>query len=216
VDLITIGAAAERLGVSVRQARNLAANGEVLLLARGVVEADSVSAYLRDRGVVARRVWGGETAWAAIGLLARIDVTWLGAEQGSRLRRRVSSMDSAELTSRVRNRSTTYRFDGHRSVVERVGNELMRGSTLIGGLSVDRGVDGYLDATCLSNIVDRFQLRVTSSGPITIRTTHHLSRARKITEIDAELLSAVDLASAKDAREREAALSVITNRIAAL
>ena len=46
-----------------------------MLTARGVVDADSVSAFLRDRGLVARRVWSEETAWAAIGLLAGIDIS---------------------------------------------------------------------------------------------------------------------------------------------
>jgi hypothetical protein len=214
--LMALEAAAARIGVSQRRVRNLAEAGDIVLVARGVVDAESVSVYLRDRGVVARRVWGEETAWAAIGLLAGIDVTWLGAAQALRLHRRVSSMGAAELASRVRNRSTTHRFDGHRSVVERVGDELLQGSTLIGGLSVDRGIDGYLDVARLSELVDRFHLRVSSDGPITVRCTHYLSRAQDVAEIDADLLAAVDLATAADAREREVALDVMTNRIIAV
>jgi hypothetical protein len=78
MQLMSLGEAAERVGVSQRQARNLAEAGDIVLIARGVVDADSVSAYLRDRGSVARRVWSEQTAWAAIGLLVGMDVKWIG------------------------------------------------------------------------------------------------------------------------------------------
>ena len=216
MNVLSLAEAADRIGVSQRQVRNLAAGGDIALIARGVVDADSVSTFLRDRGRVARRVWTEETAWAAIGLLASIDVSWLGASQASRLRKQVSAMDAAELTSRVRNRATTHRFDGHRSVVGKVAEELVRGSALIGDLTVERGVDGYLDEDHLADLVDRFRLRATSSGTITVRGTHHLDKAQGIANRDPQLLAAVDLATSVDAREREAALTVITTRVAAL
>lgn len=72
---LSLAEAADRIGVSQRQARNLVTSGNIVLTARGVVDADSVSAFLRDRGLVARRVWSKETAWAAIGLLAGIDIS---------------------------------------------------------------------------------------------------------------------------------------------
>lgn len=216
VNVLSLTEAADRIGVSQRQVRNLAAGGDITLIARGVVDADSVSTFLRDRGVVARRVWNEETAWAAIGLLAGIDVSWLGASQTSRLRKQVSGMDAAELTSRMRNRATTNRFEGHRSVVGKVAEELVRGSALIGDLAVERGVDGYLDEDRLADLVDRFRLRAASGGTITVRGTHHLDRAQEIASRDAELLAAVDLATSVDAREREAALTVIITRVAAL
>jgi hypothetical protein len=216
VDVISLSEAADRIGVSQRQVRNLAAGGDIALIARGVVDADSVSTFLRDRGLIARRVWNEETAWAAIGLLAGIDVTLLGASQASRLRKQVSGMEAAELTSRMRNRATTHRFDGHRSVVGKVAQELVRGSALIGDLTVERGVDGYLDEDRLADLVDRFRLRATSRGTITVRGTRHLVKAQEIAIRNAELLSAVDLATSVDAREREAALAVITARVAEL
>lgn len=216
MNFLSLIEAADRIGVSQRHVRNLAAHGEIRLVARGVIDADSVSTFLENRGVVARRVWSEQTAWAAFGLLAGIDVRWLGASQSSRLRRQLSSMDATELTSRLRNRSATHRFDGHRSVLARVGNELVRGSALIGDLSVERGVDGYLDQDRLPELIDRFRLRVTSDGVITVRCTHHLGRVQEIAATDADLLSAVNLATSTDAREREEALTMITNRIAAI
>ena len=72
---LSLAEAADRIGVSQRQARNLVTSGNIVLTTRGVVDADSISAFLRDRGLVARRVWSEETAWAAIGLLAGIDIS---------------------------------------------------------------------------------------------------------------------------------------------
>lgn len=214
--LLSLAEAAERIGVSQRQARNLAAHGEIGLITRGVVDAESVSIFLRNRGQVARRVWSEETAWAAIGLLAGEDISWLGATQASRLRKQVSGMDAAELTSRIRNRATIHRFDGHRSVTSRVAEQLVSGAALIGDLTVERGVDGYLDEDRLADLVDRLRLRTAGNGAITIRATHHLSEAENIAARDTELLAAVDLATSVDAREREAALTVLADRVAAL
>jgi hypothetical protein len=214
--LLSLAEAAERIGVSQRQARNLATHGEIGLIARGVVDEDSVSMFLRNRGQVARRVWSEETAWATIGLLAGEDISWLGATQVSRLRKQVSGMDAAELTSRLRNRATVHRFDGHRSVKSRVAEQLVNGAALIGDLTVERGADGYLDQNRLADLLDRFRLRATSNGAITIRATHHLAKAKNIAARDAELLAAVDLATSVDARERESALAVIAERLAAL
>lgn len=213
MNVLTLAETADRIGVSQRQVRNLAAGGDIVLVARGVVDADSVSAFLRNRGLVARRVWSEETAWAAIGLLARIDVSWLGALQVSRLRKQVVGIDAAELTSRVRNRATLHRFDGHRSVVSRIADELVRGSRLIGHLTAEDGVDGYLDEDRLADVIDRFHLHATSSGSITIRGTQHLDKAQEIADKDADLLTAVDLSTSADTREREAALTVIRTRV---
>ncbi|MBC7595461.1 MAG: hypothetical protein H7288_16250 [Kineosporiaceae bacterium] len=213
---LTFSEAADCIGVSQRQVRNLAAHGEIGLIARGVVDADSVSAFLRDRGQVTRRVWSEETAWAAIGALADEDISWLGASQASRLRKQMRGTGAAELASRIRNRATVHRFDGHRSVTSRVVEQLVSGAALIGDLTVEREVDGYLDEDRLADLVDRFRLRTTSNGTITIRATHHLAKAESIAARDAELLAAVDLATSVDAREREAALAVLTARVAAL
>lgn len=214
--LLSLAESAERIGVSQRQARNLAARGEIGLIARGVIDADSVSTFLRNRGQVARRVWSEETAWAAISLLAGVDISWLGGSQASRLRKQVSGMEAAELTSRIRNRATVHRFDGHRSVIGRAAEQLVSGAALVRDLTVARGVDGYLDEDRLADLVDRFRLRATSNGAITMRATRHLAKAEKIASRDAELLAAVDLATSADTREREAALAVINNRMAAV
>lgn len=216
MELVSLAEASHRLGVSERQARNLAEAGEIALVARGVVDAESVSAYLRNRGLVARRVWSEGTAWAAIGLLAEVDFRWIGASQISRLRRQISSMDAAELMSRLRNRATIHRFDGHRSVIAKVADELVCGSTAIGGLAVRVETNGYLAEDHLDELVDRFHLRAASAGPITVRCTRHLGAAREIAARDADLLTAIGLAASADAREREMALVVLADRVAAL
>ncbi|WP_456695511.1 hypothetical protein [Aeromicrobium sp. P5_D10] len=216
MDFLSLAEAADHIGVSQRQVRNLAAAGDIVLVARGVVDADSLSAFLQNRGLVTRRVWSEGTAWAAIGLLAGIDVSRLGASQVSRLRKQLTGIDAAELASRVRNRATAHRFDGHRSVVSRIAAELVRGSGLIGDLTAEHGVDGYLDEDDLADLVHRFHLRATSIGSIAIRGTQHLDKAQEIADKDADLLTAVDLSTSADARERAAALTVIRGRVDSL
>lgn len=216
IDFLSLAEAADRIGVSERQVRNLAAGGDIVLVARGVVDADSVSAFLWNRGLVTRRVWSEGTAWAAIGLLAGIDVSWLGASQVSRLRKQLTGIDAAELTSRVRHRATAHRFVGHRSVVSRIAAELVRGSATIGALTAGHGVDGYLDEDDLADLVRRFHLRATSMGSITVRGTQHLDKAQEIADKDPDLLTAVDLSTSADARERAAGLTVIRARVDSL
>lgn len=216
MEFLSLAEAADRIGVSQRQVRNLAASGDIVLVARGIVDADSLSAFLRNRGLVTRRVWSEGTAWAAIGLLAGIDVSRLGASQVSRLRKQLTGIDAAELASRVRNRASAHRFDGHRSVVNRIAAELVHGSGLIGDLTAEHGVDGYLDEHDLADLVHRFHLRATSIGSITVRGTQHLDKAQEIADKDADLLTAVDLSTSVEARERAAALTVIRARAAAL
>lgn len=216
MDLLTLAEAADRIGVSERQARNLADNGSIALVARGVVEADSVSTYLRRRGTIERRMWGEETAWAAVSLLAGAGASWLGASQASRLRRQVRTIYAIGLVSRVRNRAAHHEFEAHRSVASRVADELVRGSGSVGSLTITQGIDGYLRADLLDDLVSRFHLRAASQGTISVRCTDHLDKVETIADHDPDLLAAVDLATSADAREREAALTLITTRISTL
>jgi len=76
--LLAVSKAAERLGVSSRQVRHLAASGELRLLARGVVDEASVDRLLVVRGQSHRRAWSEATAWGAVGLLSGADAAWMG------------------------------------------------------------------------------------------------------------------------------------------
>ena len=214
--VLTTAEAASRLGVTERQARNLAAHGEITLLARGVVDGESVTQYLRRRGAVTRRVWSEGTAWAALHVLAGLSVDWVSAAQLSRLRSQLSHMTATEVASRVRNRAVARRYDCHRSARERVAAEVVAGAATIGDLSSQRDLDGYVATQDLASIVSRFRLREDSTGTITIRSTNHLDKARRLSEADPDLLAAIDLATSADARERGAAFSLIADALGSL
>lgn len=213
--LLTTAEAADRLGVTERQARNLAAHGEITLLARGVVDAESVTRYLRRRGTITRRVWSEGTAWAALHVLAGLSVDWVGAAQVSRLRSQLNGMSAAEVASRVRNRAVARQYDSHLSARGRVAAQLVTGAATIGDLGTERDLDGYVDTQDLASLVSRFRLREDSSGTITVRSTDHLDQARRLSETDPDLLAAIDLATSADARERDAAFSVIADALGA-
>jgi hypothetical protein len=87
---------------------------------------------------------------------------------------------------------------------------------LIGALTAEHGVDGYLDEHDLADLVHRFHLRATSMGSITVRGTQHLDKAQEIADKDADLLTAVDLLTSADSRERAAGLTVIRSRVDSL
>ncbi|KQX72386.1 hypothetical protein ASD10_15435 [Aeromicrobium sp. Root472D3] len=215
MDFLSVAEAADRIGVSQRRVRNLAGDGSIALVARGVIEADSVSTFLRRRGTVQRRVWDEKTAWAAVSLLADTDASWLGASQASRLKKQIRTINSTELVSRVRNRATHHEFDGHRPVAGRVADELVRGSGSVGNSTIAQGIDGYLRGDLLDDLVSCFHLRA-SRGTISVRCTDHLDKVKTIADHDPDLLAAVDPATSADAREREAALTLSTTRISTL
>ena len=203
MDFLSLAEAAERIGVSHAKCGTSPRPGTSCWSPAALSTPTRWSVFLQNRGLVARRVWSEGTAWAAIGLLAGIDVSRPGASQVSRLRKQLTGIDAAELASRVRNRATAHRFDGHRSVVSRIAAELVRGSGSIGDLTAKHGVDGYLDEDDLADLVHRFHLtKPTSIGSITVRGTQHLYKAQEIADKDADLLTAVDLSTSADARER--------------
>ena len=103
--LLGVADAAERLGVSTRQVRHLAASGELRLLARGVVDEASVDRLLAVRGGSHRRAWAEATAWGAVALLSGIEASWMGESQRSRLKGRLRDLSAEQLLERARDRA---------------------------------------------------------------------------------------------------------------
>lgn len=85
-DLMTIQDAARILGVSDRHVNRLLDSGELVRVARGLVDRHSVENYRSQARGGRKRVWAEHTAWAAIALLSCEQPTWLGQVQISRLR----------------------------------------------------------------------------------------------------------------------------------
>lgn len=209
--LLAVAEAAERLGVTTRQVQHLAAQGDIQMVARGVVDGTSVDRHLALHATTHRRAWSEMTAWAAVALLSGFAPEWLGASQVSRLKGRLRLLSAAQLVERARERARVTRYVGHSRGGERLAAELVtasRSSAAV-GLADTGDVDGYLAGADVAALIRRHGLRRDDEGRVTLRAT---SADMEMVEGLAEaspVLSALDLAESLDAREREAGLRVL-------
>ncbi|RZU32512.1 helix-turn-helix domain-containing protein [Blastococcus saxobsidens] len=218
--LLTTQQAAERIGVSVRHVQRLVAGGGLDAIGTDRIDADSVAQWLAQRQGRRLRAWEAPTAWAAVALLEDEPAPWLGQAQRSRLRSALAGTTAAELTGRTRNRAEVQRFHAHpralghltRDVVESGAN---RG---IGGLAAasDR-LDGYIAASGVRRVVQRYELDPDPAGNLTLRTTDMpLDVVAELVDGRRHVLAGLDLAGSTDTRERSAGHRLLDRALAAL
>ncbi|UZN02530.1 type IV toxin-antitoxin system AbiEi family antitoxin domain-containing protein [Cellulomonas sp. S1-8] len=202
--MVTTQDVAALLDVTPRQVQRLARDGQLVQLARGVLDATSVDQYLavaRHR----RAPWSTETAWGAIAMLSGEDAPWMGAAQRSRLRGRLRDIQPTELVERARARATVTRYAGHPATVEHLRPHLVEPDA--GGLGLASrapGVlDGYVPSSVAASYVVGHGLKPDSAGRITLRAT---TMAQVVVRALAErqVLAALDLAGSLDPREQRA------------
>lgn len=216
---MALNAAADRLGVSVRQMQRLATNGKVRRVGPNRVDAESVLHLERSRADHRRRAWTEQTAWAAIALLSGVEVDWLGQAQKSRLRARLRGVTAGEFVGSCRNRARIHRLTGHRAVAQRIAERIV-GSGATQGLgdlteASDGTVDGYVTSGTVDGLVAEFALSTSGTGQtrVVLRATAlDLDIVAAIAKAD-QMLAAVDLATSLDTREASAAASLITARL---
>jgi hypothetical protein len=213
--LLAVTEAAERLGVSSRQVRHLAASGELRLLARGVVDEASVDRLIAVRSGSHRRAWSEQTAWGAVALLSGADATWMGESQRSRLKGRLRGLSGAQLVERARDRAVMSRYAGHASTAARLRAEVINTTEAARGLGLAETsvVDGYIGAESLDELVTRHGLIRDDGGNYTLRaTTMDLAVVKELAQGTA--LAALDLAESLDVRERRVGLAALDEALA--
>jgi hypothetical protein len=213
--LLGMSEAAERLGVSTRQVRNLVASGELRLLARGVVDGVSVDRLVAVRGRSHRRPWSESTAWGAAALLSGEAAGWMGESQRSRLKGRLRVLSASELVERSRGRATVYRYAGHASASARLRVHVVdtSGAAAVLGLAGTSAVDGYVAADSREGLAARHGLIRDDSGSYTLRsTTMDLAVVQSLA--GGVVLAALDLAESLDVRERRAGLDGLDEALA--
>lgn len=213
--LLAVAEAAERIGVTTRQVQHLVAQGELRMLARGVVDAASVDRYLAVRGGIHRRAWSMATAWGAVALLSTVVPTWMGESQRSRLKGRLRSLSAGELVERARSRAGVTRFAGHASSAARLRAEIIDTSAAAAalGLADTASVDGYVTVCELEATVARHALMRDDNGRFTLRATAmDRDTVRELAEVSTTL-AALDLAESLDARERQIGLGALTEAL---
>ena len=215
MSLLGVADAAERLGVSTRQVRHLAASGELRLLARGVVDEASVDRLLAVRGGSHSRAWAEETAWGAVALLSSIDAAWMGESQRSRLKGRLRAINAEQLVERARDRADVHRYAGHVSSARRLRAEVvdLSDAAMRLGLSETAGVDGYVATDRLEDLVVQHALVLDDAGSFTLRATRiDLEVIARLAE--GAVLAALDLAESLDVRERRIGLDALDQALA--
>ncbi len=225
---VTSAEAARQLGVSMRQIERMVASGE---LARAgtvgrVLLVDAASMHrLRERGAARGRPWATATVRAALDLLNSGRTERLESAQRSRLRAKLRRMTASELTRATRRRAEVVRYRASISFLEDLRGRVL----LTGGAAVDADraiasqlglgttqrnvVDGYVDRSTATELVERYFLIEDTQGNVTLRITDSGAGDGAIADV---VTVALDLAESLDARERAAGLTVLRDRLASL
>lgn len=202
--------AARLLGVSKRQVARLGEQGQIQYLSRGLVDRGSVNQYLSEREFSRTRPWSEATAWGAVGLLAGIDIGWLGPAQASRLRGRLRALAAVEegaheLVSRARARASIRTYESFDFLVSRVKKDVI----VIGrrglGLTDARKdqIDGYVSTEALAELEMSLGLHRDARGTMILRATDFdLGIIKDIVSQGNGALAAFDAAGSMDPREK--------------
>jgi hypothetical protein len=139
----------------------------------------------------------------------------LGDVQTYRLRATLRKItDPTELAIRLRDRAMVTTWPGHRSVIDRVRQELViPGLQRLGLVEDDTIVDGYIHADRIADLVRRCRLVEDTTGSITLRCTSTDIGFIKYLATFNRTLAALDAATSLDPRERGVGEQVLVRRL---
>ncbi|MGO4250512.1 DNA-binding protein [Paenarthrobacter sp. RAF54_2] len=217
---VTTAQAAARLGVTQVAVRKLIGTGQ--LISVGVVgrvillDADSVEQLARV-GTRHGRPWTEENAWAALLLLSgNSQVEWVGSTQLSRLRRKLTKMEPAELPILARRRALVHRYRGTTDVVQRLRGHVLATSAaamaddstgqrfgLTGGAGI---VDGYVMSGDAGALKEAYGLIDDREGNVVLR---EVVTIQAFTDGVPLAAIALDLMESPATRERNAGLRIL-------
>lgn len=206
MSLLGVSEAAERLGVSVRQVQHLVRSGDLVHVARGIVDETSVDRLIAVRGGSQRRAWSEATAWGAVAILTGADADWMGPRQRSRLRARLRELSALELVERARDRAVVAHYRAHSSAGTYLLADLVSSVEVSArfGLADTTRIDGYLKINDVADLVSRHGMTRDEDGRVTLRATKiDLSLVRDLSSRGV-VLGSLDLAESLDLRERRA------------
>lgn len=140
----------------------------------------------------------------------------LGDTQTYRLRAALREItDPAELAVRLRDRATVTVWSGHRSVADRIRQDLVvPGLKRIGLVEDSTRVDGYVHTDDVHDLMRRYRLSRDASGTITLRVTGSVAVGffKDLPDFN-RTLAAVDAATSLDPRERGVGEQVLVDRL---
>lgn len=201
---ITVNEASARLGVSKRQIRHLVNLGEIASPSPGLISETDIDQRLLLHAWK-RQAWGRQTAWAAIALLAGVEIAVLDPARTSRLRSRIRSLDPSTLVGLTRNRADRCRFRVHSSSLATLASEIITDHPEQLGMAGDlSAVEGYVTAAQLSDLTARFFLTADRDGAALLRRVDNelLSVVQRVAD-NSHVLTALDLAESLESRKQE-------------
>jgi excisionase family DNA binding protein len=210
--------AADQLGVSTRQIRNMVAHGRLDVLKSGnnlLVSTDSLNrAYQVPRR--AGRAWTPRIAWAALAMLDGADAAWLQPSERYRLRQSLQTRTVDDLMAAARNRATVRRFRATPDAISRLlehvaatGGTAMRDADIASKFGLAGGggfLDGYVPVGVAEEMAEAFYMEADTSGNVTLREVE-FEEALKAGVPTAAI--ALDLAESVATREHSAGRSVL-------
>ena len=219
---MSVAEAAKLLDVTDKQVQHLGRIGDLAYVARGLLDTGSVQALHDRRQGRHTRGWSSRTAWAATALLSERDAAWLGQAQVSRLRSRLRHIDSAHLVSATRNRAKVRQFAGHQAVASRLDREAGVWARralpqLVAPGHVEDG-DWYVDGHDVVKLIERYGLVPDVGGQYTLRVVETDADVTHVLLADligrADVLAALDAATARDPRERGVGIRILDDVLA--
>lgn len=213
---LTSIAAAEILGVTPREVRRLASDGQLqgarLLGRTFVVDAESVQRLAQEprrRG----RPWSERIAWAALTIVSDSDAPWISAVERTRLIHRLRKSSVDDLVYLARQRARARRFRCHTTMLDDIASRVVPtgGSALHvdnlrqwGLTPAQKHLDAYLPVGDVDALAERFALVDDAAGNVTLRgVTCFDAFAHGRPPLAAV---ALDLADSLNTRERTAGL----------
>ena len=213
---MTLAQAAQELGISVREAQRLARAGHLQVVRRigRSVLVDDGSVMARSHSQPSRgRRWSAETVWAVMELLDTGATLRLSGSSRSRLKKRLRGMDAESFVRLAVDRATSVRM-----IQTRRRPEDLRSRVLLTGRSASTdpvrakrlgltptvwdGIEGYVRATEIDALQERFGLVGDADGEVLLRV------AQTGVEVTDSVI-ALDLVDRGSTRERSAGLECL-------
>lgn len=219
MDVIPVGEAARRLGVS--QARIRA------MITAGVLDAEKIGGrwFVGLTALRRRERWGPaggrhlqpQNAWAALELASGIPPSWISFDKARRLAQLLDDQGLLRLAPRLGSRARTQRFYGHPGTLQRLaavpeirltGISAARSNGL--GIVGGQAVDAYIAANALDDVITRFALEPRSdTGNVSLRAVPAELDFRADTPTPLAAV-ALDLAEETDPRSAEVGTQALT------
>lgn len=215
---VSTAEAADRLGVSQRQVRNMVAHGQLDILEAASTLLITNDSLIRAMQTPRRagRAWSPRVAWAALDLLGGGEAKWLQPSERYRLRQSLKTRTVDEVMAAARNRATVRRFRATSEAVTRLrehvavtGGSAMQDPDIASQFGLAGGggfLDGYVPAGVADEMAEAFYMEEDPSGNVTLREVEFEEALKQYPLIAA---IALDLAGSLATREHRAGRSVL-------